>query len=54
MNKKAELPERMSDQSFRLERAIDPSSYCPGVSIDCVVIGFDQDLLHILLLNWNR
>jgi 8-oxo-dGTP diphosphatase len=54
MNKKAELPERMSDQSFRLERAIDPSSYCPGVSIDCVVIGFDQDLLHILLLNWKE
>lgn len=28
----------------------DPSSFLPGVSIDCVVIGFDQNQLHILLL----
>lgn len=28
----------------------DPSDFLPGVSIDCVVIGFDLKQLHILLL----
>jgi ADP-ribose pyrophosphatase YjhB (NUDIX family) len=31
----------------------DPSSYLPGVSIDCVVIGFDLSQLNILLLKLN-
>jgi len=32
------------------EQFMDPSKYLPGVSIDCVVVGFDLEELHILLL----
>lgn len=30
-----------------------PSSWLPGVSIDCVIIGFDLNQLYILLLKWK-
>ena len=32
----------------------DPSGLLPGQSIDCVIIGFDQDLLHILIIKWKK
>jgi 8-oxo-dGTP diphosphatase len=32
----------------------DPSSFLPGVSIDCVVIGFDLSQLNILLLKLKK
>jgi 8-oxo-dGTP diphosphatase len=35
------------------EHFMDPSSYMPGISIDCVVVGFDREELHILLLKWK-
>ena len=28
----------------------DPSHFMPGLSIDCVVFGFDQGMLHVLVL----
>ena len=44
----------MNDQIHRTELIGDPSSYLPGVSIDCVVAGFDLEELHILLLKWKE
>jgi 8-oxo-dGTP diphosphatase len=35
------------------KRTMDSSLYFPGVSIDCVVVGFDLEELHILLLKWK-
>jgi ADP-ribose pyrophosphatase YjhB (NUDIX family) len=32
----------------------DPSSFLPGISIDCVIIGFDLNELNILLLKWKE
>ena len=36
------------------ERLADPDSYLPGISIDCVVIGYDLQQLHILLLKMKE
>lgn len=44
----------MNDQKHRTELIGDPSSYLPGVSIDCVVAGFDLKELYILLLKWKE
>lgn len=44
----------MNKKADHLERLSDPSSYFPGISIDCVIIGFDKDQLHILLLKWKE
>jgi hypothetical protein len=39
----------MSLKSRLSETAIDTSALMPGLSIDCVIIGFDQGKLHILI-----
>lgn len=44
----------MNDQKLQTEPMGDPSSYLPGVSIDCVVVGFDLEELNILLLKWKE
>jgi ADP-ribose pyrophosphatase YjhB (NUDIX family) len=41
-------PDKQTNQAFG-----DPSSLLPGVSIDCVVIGFDLHHLNILLLKFK-
>ncbi|MCK4881303.1 MAG: NUDIX hydrolase, partial [Bacteroidales bacterium] len=44
----------MNDQNRHSDLLSDPSSFLPGVSIDCVVVGFDLKELHILLLKWKE
>jgi hypothetical protein len=44
----------MKEQKHRNESFVEPSSYLPGVSIDCVVVGFDLEELYILLLKWKE
>ena len=43
----------MNQPEHHQEHFMDPSKYMPGVSIDCVVVGFDLEELHILLLKWK-
>jgi hypothetical protein len=40
----------MASKDNTSHQSDDPSSYLPGVSIDCVIIGFDLKELNILLL----
>jgi len=40
----------MKDRNQFINDHFDPSSFLPGISIDCVVIGFDLKQLQILLL----
>ena len=40
----------MNEHNHYIDIVMDTSNFLPGVSIDCVVIGFDQNKLHILLL----
>jgi hypothetical protein len=44
----------MKDRKPVGELKINTDSFLPGVSIDCVVIGFDLEKLHILLLKWKE
>jgi 8-oxo-dGTP diphosphatase len=44
----------MNDSKHTGRLLFDPSCFIPGVSIDCVVIGFDLEELHILLLKWKE
>jgi len=40
----------MNEHNHYTDIVMETSSFLPGVSIDCVVIGFEQNELHILLL----
>jgi len=44
----------MNDSKKNNVFLVDPSTLLPGVSIDCVVIGFDLTELHILLLKLKQ
>ncbi len=44
----------MDNKKQYTELLVDPSSFLPGVSIDCVVIGFDLTELNILLLQLKK
>ena len=43
----------MSNHKAYLKQLGDPSVFIPGISIDCVIIGFNLEELHILLLKWK-
>ena len=44
----------MIDENIYNKSNIDVSKLIPGQSIDCVIIGFDQHELKILLLKWKN
>ena len=44
----------MIDEHIYNKSKIDIDKLVPGQSIDCVIIGFDQHELKILLLKWKN
>lgn len=44
----------MDKKSFDTEQLIKVDNYIPGQSIDCVIIGFKDHQLHVLVLKWKN
>ena len=44
----------MADKNRLAAGPVDPGRLFPGLSIDCVIIGFDLNDLHILILKWKE